>query len=537
MWRRVARGLVLSGLFALLSSSALFAQTHPFVGFIEKPAAGETVSGMVLVQGYALDQERISRIDLYVDGAFQHSANIDIPRIDVIEAYRDWAGIQTRQPGFTTGFQAGRFSNGSHEIHVVVTTDDNRTFEVGRRTILVDNSINQAPFGSVDIPDTSGIFDTNGSFPVVGWAADTDGVARVDVLIDNLNTQTAMYGDPRPDVGNAFPDFPAAVFSGFIANVDTTRVQDGVHTLTVRVTDRQGLARVIGRRDVQIFNSENNLRPFGYIDEPKRDTVLYGTNCATVPTCRVSPCVPADFENHITPVRGWALDLGTRADLGRISYAELMVDGARWYSTNSCTFDSTLGAFVNCYGLPRFDVQRYYPTYPDAPRSGFMFTLDVGALMAIGVPAGHHVLKVRVGDQEQTFADLPNTSGIPVFFQCADQTTDFASQGYIDFPKDHDFVKGDVTFSGWALDDNGGVQQVEVLVDGNLLGIASYGYARPDVRAAYPTSLNSGNSGWRFTMDTTQLGDNRHRLTVQVLDRQGHRSIIGSVDFYVDNPN
>jgi N-acetylmuramoyl-L-alanine amidase len=328
------------------------------------------------------------------------------------------------------------------------------------------------------------------------------------------------------------------MFSGFIANVDTTRVQDGVHSLTVRVTDRQGLSRVIGQRNVQIFNSENNLRPFGYIDEPKRDAVLYGTNCGTIPTCRVSPCVPLDLENHITPVRGWALDLGTRADLGRISYAELMVDGARWYSTNACRFDSTLGAMVNCYGLPRFDVQRYYPTYPDAPRSGFLFTLDVGALLAIGVGSGNHVLKVRVGDQEQTFADLPNTSGIPVFFQCADETTDFASQGYIDFPKDHDFVSGDVTFAGWALDDNGGVQQVEILVDGHLMGIATYGYARPDVKAAYPTAINSANSGWRFTLDTTQLGDNRHRLTVQVVDRfGGHRSIIGSTDFYVDNPN
>lgn len=537
MWRRVARGMAFSGLLALLSTSALLAQSNPFVGIIERPAAGETVSGLVLVQGFALDQTDISRVDLYVDGAFQHTANINIPRIDIIEAYRDWAGIQTRQPGFSTGFMASRFSNGAHTIYAVVTTGNNQQVRIGERTIFVDNSVNQPPFGSVDIPDTSSIFDTNGSFPVVGWAADTDGVARVDVLIDGLNHQSAIYGDPRPDVGNAYPDFPAALFSGFIANIDTTRIHDGVHVLQVRVTDRQGMSRVIGRRDVQIFNSENNLRPFGYVDEPKRDSVLFGTNCATVPECRISPCVPADFANHITPVRGWALDLGTRADLGRVSYAELMVDGSIWYSSDQCRFDTTLGAYTNCYGLPRYDVSKYYPTYPDAPFSGFMFTLDVGSLMALGVPAGHHVLKVRVGDQEQTFADLPNTSGIPVFFQCADATTDFASIGYIDFPKDYDFVKGTVVFSGWALDDNAGVQQVEVIVDGNFMGIATYGLARPDVHATYPTMVGSNNAGWRFTLDTTQLSDARHRVTVRVLDRFGHRSEIGSVDFYVDNPN
>jgi hypothetical protein len=36
-------------------------------------------------------------------------------------------------------------------------------------------------------------------------------------------------------------------------------------------------------------------------------------------------------------------------------------------------------------------------------------------------------------------------------------------------------------------------------------------------------------------MDTTQLADGRHRLTVTALNSGGVRSEIGSVDFYVDN--
>ena len=534
MWRRVARGLVLTSLLALLPAT-LMAQARDFVGFIEKPLEGATVSGMVLVQGWALDESQISRIDLYVDGQFQHSATLNIPRIEIIEAYRDWPGIQTRKPGFQTGFLSANFSNGAHTIYALVTTTDNRTFEIGRRTINIDSTINQPPFGTVDIPDTTGITDVNGSFPVVGWVTDTDGIERVDVQIDGLNMQSAVYGDVRPDVGNAYPDLPAAKFSGFIANIDTTRIQDGVHSLVVRATDRLGLSRVIGQRDVQIFNSEANLRPFGYIDEPKRDTVVYGTNCDIVPTCRISPCTPVTITNHITPVRGWALDLGTRADLGRVAYAELMVDGARWYSTDDCTFNSTLGAFINCYGLPRYDVAKYYPNYPDSPRSGFFFTLDVGALLSLGVPSGNHVLKVRVGDQEQTFAELPNTSGIPVFFQCAETTGDFASLGYIDYPKDNEFLKGTVTFTGWAIDDNNGVQNVQIIVDGTLYGMATYGYARPDVQAAYPTVRNSFASGWKFNMDTTKISDARHRLTIRVIDSFGHQSEIGSADFYVDN--
>lgn len=536
MWRWVTRGLVL-GCLLLLFPAAAFSQQ--FVGVLETPQEGETVSGMVLVRGFGLDAADISRVDLFVDDQFQHSANINIPRIDVIQTYPDYEGIQTRRPGFMVGFSASRFSNGPHTIHVRIVTGDNRSFEVGRRTILVNNSINQGPFGSVDIPDTSAIFDVNGSFPIVGWAADIDGIRSVDVLIDNLNHQAAVYGDPRPDVGNTFPDLPSALLSGFVAHIDTTRLTEGVHSLSVRITDRLGLAKILRRQNIQVFNSTNNLRPFGYLDEPLRDATLYGTCNQLVAPCQVSPC-PPNFQpsEHITLVRGWALDLGSREDTGRVAYAELLVDGARITSTDNCRFDTNLNAYVDCKSIPRFDVQRYYPNYPDSPRAGYVFALDIGELISSGFfRVGGHTMKIRVGDQEQTFADIPNTAGIPVFFTCSSDRQDFASLGYIDYPTKFEFLNGTVTFFGWALDENIGVQNVELLVDGTLIGMAQYGIARTDVQSAYPTIFNSLFSGWRFTFDTRQLSDARHTLTVQVLDRFNNRSIIGSVEFFVDNPN
>ncbi|MGK2856234.1 MAG: hypothetical protein ACSLFQ_03405 [Thermoanaerobaculia bacterium] len=526
MWRMVTRGLVLGLMFVSLVSSAS-AQTD-FIAFLEKPLASETVSGMVLVQGWAVDPVGISRIDLIVDGKFVHSANLAIPRTDVIDAHPDWGGYQNRLPGFQTGFSAANYSNGTHTVMVRIFTEDNKAYEIGQRTIFIDNSINQPPFGFVETPDTVGVYDVNGSFPVSGWVADVDGIARVNVEIDNLATQAAVYGDPRPDVGNSFPDLPSALFSGFLAQVDSTRLQDGVHSLTVKATDRNGLTRTIGRRTIQVFNSENNLRPFGSLDQPQRDGVLYG-NCGPVGPI-VSPVI--DVSNRITPVRGWALDLGTREDTGRIAYAELMIDGVRWYSTDDCRFDPTFNAYVDCYGLPRPDVSKYYPTHPDSPRSGYYFAMDVGTLISRGgLREGHHTLKVRVGDLEQTFADLPHTSGVPVFFSCIRPDL-FAPIGYIDFPHNFDYVKGTVQFFGWAVPD---VATVEISIDGTVAGLGEYGFLRTDVAAAYPTFANATRTGWRFNMDTTQLADGRHRLTVTALSSIGVRSEIGSVDFYVDN--
>lgn len=528
MWRWVTRGLVLTVLATLLTSSA-FGQD--LTAALDFPDPAQTQSGVVLVKGWVLDPGQVSKIELYVDDQVQYKAVTGLPRIDVEQAYPNYPGIHNVAPGFATGFLASRFSNGPHTVMAKVTFSDGRTFELGRRTITIDNTLNQAPFGSVDIPGLDAIYNASGSFPVVGWAVDTDGIARVDVYIDNAIYQSAMYGDTRPDVGNTFPDFPAAMFSSYIANVDTTRIQDGVHLLEVRAVDRLGASRLIGRRQIQVFNDNTNLKPFGYLDEPQRDAVLFGTNCAEVPV--ISPAV--NPQSHITPVRGWALDLGTRAsDTGRVSYVELLIDGVRWYSTDDCAFSPIFANYVNCYGLTRFDVERYYPNYPDAPRSGFLFTLDVGALMALGVHPGNHVLKVRVGDQYGTFTELPNRDGIPVFFTCAEDRV-AAAVGFIDIPRTYDYMTGTVTFQGWAVNERGPLQQVEMIIDGDFVGVASYGYPRPDVQDAYPFVANSLNSGWKFNFDTTKLSNARHRLTVRVLDTLGLRTELGSVDFYVQN--
>lgn len=531
MWRRVTRGLVLAFLASLVVP-VLLAQTTETHGSLEFPDPSVTQSGVILVKGWFLNPSAISRIAAYVDDQFIANANTSLPRIDIVNEFPNYPGIQNIAPGFQIGFLASRLTNGTHTIAARVFFSDGTVTELGRRTMEVNNSLNQSPFGSVDIPDLSGTYNASGSFPVSGWALDTDGISKVEVLIDNGVMQDAMYGDPRPDVANSIADWSDALYSSFIANVDTTRIPDGVHTLDVRASDTTGLSRLIGRRVIQISNEGANLKPFGYVDEPLKNAVLYGTLCQTIP--QASPSI--NPQSHITPVRGWALDLGTREDTGRVAYAEVLVDGRSWYTTQDCGFSPIFNAYANCYGLPRFDVERYYPNYPDAPRSGFLFTMDVGALMAQGVRPGNHVLKVRVGDEQQTFTELPNRDGIPVFFECAENRV-AAAVGYIDVPRPNDFMKGVVTFQGWAASDRNSIIAVEILVDGDFKGTAQYNFPRPDVVVQYPYLFNSQNSGWRFVIDTTKLGNAKHTVTARALDNLGLRTELGSVVFYTQNAN
>ena len=78
---------------------------------------------------------------------------------------------------------------------------------------------------------------------------------------------------------------------------------------------------------------------------------------------------------------------------------------------------------------------------------------------------------------------------------------------------------------------------MEIIVDGTTVGLAQYGFPRPDVLEQEPFIRSGPNVGWRFSYDTTKLRNERHRLTVRVVDNLGLKTEIGSVDFYTQNAN
>ena len=118
MWRWVTRGLVLT-ILATCFPTALFAQD--LIAALDFPDPTIPNAGMVLVKGWVLDPISVAKIELYVDDQFIHTVNSGLPRIDVIEAYPNYPGIQNIAPGFETGFLASRFTNGAHTVSVKLT--------------------------------------------------------------------------------------------------------------------------------------------------------------------------------------------------------------------------------------------------------------------------------------------------------------------------------------------------------------------------------------------------------------------------------
>jgi hypothetical protein len=535
-------------------------------GFIDTPKDGKTVSGIVTVSGWAVDFRHVDKVELFVDGVFVNRADLSLPRTDVFTLFPQFSQSPNPNPGFITSFLARLYTNGPHSVSVLVTLSDQSSFTLGPLTVTVNNSIGQAPLGFIDVPGPNYFAGASGSFPVLGWAIDDVSVDHIDFKVDGgivataigqgLPGSTALYGFARPDVRAAYPDVPSSLYSGFIANIDTTHFIGGVHTLEVRATDNTGANSSLGTRSIQIVNNQGNLGPFGWLDFPNDSAYLL---CAPVPGGGSPSPLPPNPVFLLNYASGWALSTGTRPGLGSVVWVELLLDGAVISNTTRDCFVSS-GKLMNCYGLNRPDLPRVYPGYLNGDSAGFSFAFGFtqdspDGLLTIRIPSpdpsdpfpvvgflrpGKHTLSIRAGSDEGQALQI---ASISVDVICDSAVANQPAFGYIDTPKLDEFITSVYQFSGWAYDPQG-VQRVEIALDGPVVarsddGTATYGILRPDVPVADPR-VPTSNVGWTCLLDTTKMGDGLHEVAVYVWDNPGsplasRRSEVGRLRFVVNN--
>jgi len=504
------------------------ADTSSILWYIDYPLPNDTVSGIAIIQGWVLSENSIAGIHLYVDDEYVTSANIDIPRDDVIEHYPQYANSPTASPGFTVGFNSRDYEDGRHYFHLIVVDSQGASYQIGRRYFYIDNTLNPGPKGYLESPMPD---DTIwGPYPISGWVLDEDGVERVEILVDGLVIGRANLNGPRADVYYAFSFYPNAARSGFIMFLDTTRVDNGYHEISVLAYDNLAQSSVIAKRRVLVSNQAVNLPPFGFINWPLRDIEMIGQ-------CSDACGGPSGDPNCFHPLNfvvGWALDTGTSKDPGGVAWVELTLDGSILFNTRTdCYYDYDFDTWVNCYGLTRFDVQNYYPGFTNVPQAGFKFWMDVGNLIQMGYSEGLHYLGIRAGDIEDTHTMIDE---IPVVFRCVYGFTapPLRPAGYIDVPGPYEYLKETVRFIGWAIDYNK-IGSIKVWIDGVYWGNAVYGDARPDVYANYEKSTAGYYSGWHFDVDTTLLSNSEHEVVIEVVDMYGDSRILGERRFVVFN--
>ncbi len=167
------------------------------------------------------------------------------------------------------------------------------------------------------------------------------------------------------------------------------------------------------------------------------------------------------------------------------------------------------------YGGSRPDVCQAYPSRPGCPNVGWDFFLDTTLLAE-----GSHTLSV---------------TGVSFSGQSTTITAKFsidnlASSGmsiYIDSPAvKASALSGQAIVGGWALDNSAGIARIEVDIDGNSFGEATYGVVRNDVCGVFPGRTGCPNVGWQMLLDTTQLSNGTHTLNATATTTSGQRATV-----------
>jgi hypothetical protein len=108
----------------------------------------------------------------------------------------------------------------------------------------------------------------------------------------------------------------------------------------------------------------------------------------------------------------------------------------------------------------------------------------------------------------------------------------FTADGSMDAPKANASLQGTETVSGWTFD-NVKVSRVDILVDEQVAGQATYGSARRDVSNKWPNAPE--NIGYAFKLDTSKFANGPHTVGVNVIDSAGNTAVFHRVPVSISN--
>lgn len=107
-----------------------------------------------------------------------------------------------------------------------------------------------------------------------------------------------------------------------------------------------------------------------------------------------------------------------------------------------------------------------------------------------------------------------------------DTTPKIDSLTTIESPTENSEINGDVlNITGWAINQKQ-ITKVNVYIDGQLKGTATYGQPRQDVATSYPNIQNASNSGFSVSVDIRFLPDGNRVIKIEQVANDGTTNAI-----------
>ncbi|NRR24054.1 Ig-like domain-containing protein, partial [Brevibacillus sp. MS2.2] len=494
-------------------------------GALDSPENGELISGTYTLKGWYLDPRGVSTISILIDGVKIGEASYGDVRPDIESQY---PAYQNGNAGFHYQLDTRVLTVGTHTVSVKVQNTDGQqtvieettvyvgdmepvsglhadvtsldlTVEASHQlvvsTVLEDKTVKDvtslAEYTSSDesivTVDSTGVVKGIGygntvvtiryegqsiTIPVTikkeepltprwevetpvsnstisgtalirGWYLEPSGVSKIEVYLNGEAIGEATYGLNRPDIEASYPQYQNAT-AGFEYSLDTTQLNEGIHSIKVTAVKQDGAQHVLAEREVKIGRAE--------------------------------PAV--SLEANVSKI-----------DLIQGNTQQLFISAVL---QNQQTKDVTREAQYTAKN----------PSIISISDKGVVTGLEVGQTSVI------------VKYQEQTLT-------IPVLVKAAAGLT----QGGIDSPADNALISGVYPVTGWFIDSTG-VERVEVLVNGVVSGEATYGIPRPEIEIT-DVSMIDGNVGFSYSLDTRNLQEGSHTISVRGTSKSGNQVMLG----------
>ena len=250
---------------------------HPSVsgaaaGTVDTPANNLTgVTGSIAVTGWAVDDIEVVRVRVLRDPVPGEPAGlvfignavfVDGSRPDVAALFPSIPRRTRAGWGYLLLTNAlPNLGDGTFVLHAFADDADGHTTWLGSRTITCTNIISTVPFGAIDTPEpgavVSGVVNNFGWVLTRGPAIAAPPSGTVTVVIDGVAVGSPTGWASRPDLTALFPaaTYPGITSALGIATIDTTRLTNGIHTISWVVTASNGQAAGIGSRYFIVQNA------------------------------------------------------------------------------------------------------------------------------------------------------------------------------------------------------------------------------------------------------------------------------------------